>query len=286
MRKPSFSESAVTSRLESCFGTISNLSQIRHGGESQVYRFTGDDRRLIVRINRTVEGFEKDIFARCKFEHLNLPIPEVVRIGRINDHFFCISEEVPGATLQDLNRDALTPVLGPTARVLDEIAKSDLACMTGFGPFDANGIGKYESWRDFLIHTAVPEIKQMNPFLRRLEALIEHCPEISGLIHGDFGSKNVLTDGRRITAVVDWSEAMIGDPLYDVANVFFWRTWLDCMEQQARYFETYRPDLPDLNDRLLCYQLRIGLSEVFSKSDAAGWAMSRCGELVQSNRFA
>jgi aminoglycoside phosphotransferase (APT) family kinase protein len=39
-------------------------------------------------------------------------------------------------------------------------------------------------------------------------------------VHGDFGSNNVLADGEHITGVVDWSEAMIGDPLYDVANIF------------------------------------------------------------------
>jgi hygromycin-B 4-O-kinase len=99
-------------------------------------------------------------------------------------------------------------------------------------------------------------------------------------------SNNVLTDGRRITGVVDWSEASIGDPLYDVANIFFWSTWLDSMHEQAHYFETHLADVAKLSDRLLCYQLRIGLAEIYQnaierKTDALAWSTSRCCELIR-----
>jgi hygromycin-B 4-O-kinase len=85
--------------------------------------------------------------------------------------------------------------------------------------------------------------------------------------------------------VLDWSEASIGDPLYDVANIFFWSTWLDCMQQQARYFEAFMRS-PKLRDRLLCYQLRIGLAEVYQnaiegREDALAWATLRCRELIR-----
>ncbi|WP_439897592.1 phosphotransferase, partial [Escherichia coli] len=64
----------------------------------------------------------------------------------------------------------------------------------------------------------------------RCAELARHCPNVRALVHADFGSNNVLTDGHRITGVIDWSEAMYGDPLYDIANILFWRPWLDCME--------------------------------------------------------
>ena len=105
------------------------------------------------------------------------------------------------------------------------------------------------------------------------------------LVHGDFGSNNVLAEGEHITGVVDWSEALIGDPLYDVANIFFWRTWLPCMEQQAQFFEAHPLKLPNWKERVLCYQLRIGLSEVlanaFDRRDkTVFWALRRCEQIV------
>ena len=109
------------------------------------------------------------------------------------------------------------------------------------------------SWREFLSSIAEPafydwksmagvvDLDQVN---RALECLLADVATLSGTPRphrtGDFGSNNVLTDGSRITGVLDWSEAMIGDGMYDVANILFWRTWLACMEQQAQYFECPR----------------------------------------------
>jgi hygromycin-B 4-O-kinase len=211
---------------------------------------------------------------------------------------YCISENLPGVTLQDLRSEQLPPVIDPVARTLEAIAESDLQGMSGFGPFNAQGIGAYQSWRHFLTDIASSERNRWNAvdgladrshvllLLKILEDLALECPEISCLVHGDFGSNNVLTNGFEVTGVIDWSEALIGDPLYDVANIFFWSTWLNCMRQQAHYFESRLGSLPELRNRLLCYQLRIGLAEVHQNvvegnRDAAAWALSRCGELAR-----
>jgi len=104
-------------------------------------------------------------------------------------------------------------------------------------------------------------------------------------VHGDFGSNNVLVEAGRISGLIDWSEAMAGDPLYDVANILFWRTWLDCMEQQARYLEeSERHRLADQRS-LDCYQLRIGLQVLhgaFQDGDLrlAEWALRRCSAIA------
>ncbi len=278
-------------------GEVSGFTAITEGEESQAYRFQSGGRGFVVRINRGSEGFEKDALAYGRFARADLPIPEVIRIGQIDHHYFCISEALPGVTLQDLAPEELAALLYPTARILNAIAESQLGDMRGFGPFDASGRGKHESWRDFLISIAdegrydwpalshLVSIDEIKRLLERLLQLVEHCPEIRALIHGDFGSNNVLTDGRRITGVIDWSEASIGDPLYDLANVFFWRTWLECMAQQASYFEIHWRDLMELDGRLLCYQLRIGLGEIYqhaieNKRAVALWALARCRELV------
>ena len=130
----------------------------------------------------------------------------------------------------------------------------------------------------------------MNPnvlgeWLNTFHLLVASCPEERALVHGDFGSNNVLAEGEHITGVIDWSEAMIGDPLYDVANIFFWRTWLPCMERQAQYFEAHPFKVPNWEERILCYQLRIGLSEIFGNStehpsETAIWALGRCEQIV------
>ena len=129
--------------------------------------------------------------------------------------------------------------------------------------------------------------KLLDSVAERFAVLAENCPDVRKLVHGDFGSNNVLAQGNSITGVLDWSEAMIGDPAYDIANVFFWRTWLPCMEELAAWFE--RAGTPDRTgrERRLCYALRIGLREVYENVRdenvrMAGWALNRCNELLQS----
>ncbi len=114
---------------------------------------------------------------------------------------------------------------------------------------------------------------------------MDGCPERWQLAHGDFGSNNVLARGGNITGVIDWSEALLGDPLYDVANILFWRTWLNCMEQQAAYSESRIANDPGVKRRLICYQLRIGLRETLESAkagngEACRWAFARCENLA------
>jgi aminoglycoside phosphotransferase (APT) family kinase protein len=50
--------------------------------------------------------------------------------------------------------------------------------------------------------------------------LLEHRPAQIGrpvLCHGDFHPQNLLVDGKAVTAVLDWPNAVIGDPAADVA---------------------------------------------------------------------
>ncbi|MBV8809359.1 MAG: aminoglycoside phosphotransferase family protein [Acidobacteriaceae bacterium] len=279
-------------------GAVSELAPISEGEESQAYRFRSGTRAYVLRLNPDSVGFQKDAFVYRTFAPRDLPVPKVIRIGEIDHQFYCISESLPGVTLQELKREDLPLLLGPTAQILELIAKSDLGETSGFGTFDKDGTGTYESWRNFLSSIAdrdrynweavgkLVDSTEIRRSLTRLVALAGRCPETRALVHGDFGSNNVLTDGRRITGVIDWSEALFGDPLYDVANTFYWRTWLDCMEEQARYFEAHLDPSPALSDRLLCYQLRIGLAEIYQnavegKVDGAAWAASRCRELIR-----
>jgi thiamine kinase-like enzyme len=44
----------------------------------------------------------------------------------------------------------------------------------------------------------------------------------SHLLHGDPGNHNVLVDGDTVRALIDWEDALAGDPIYELA---FWTTF-------------------------------------------------------------
>jgi hypothetical protein len=58
----------------------------------------------------------------------------------------------------------------------------------------------------------------------QLDHLVDHVPEFDGepvLVQGDTGPGNFMYDGDRVTAIIDWELAHIGDPMDDIA----WLSW-------------------------------------------------------------
>jgi aminoglycoside phosphotransferase (APT) family kinase protein len=49
------------------------------------------------------------------------------------------------------------------------------------------------------------------------DRLIADAP--SALLHGDPGSHNFLVDESGVRAVIDWEDALLGDPLFDIASL-------------------------------------------------------------------
>lgn len=301
MNKPTVEMSSITSFLAGAFGEFGGLIQLAEGEESRAFAFRAKAEPYVLRINTSMDDFQKDAYVYSTFEAPALPIPEIIRIGAFDKTLsYCVSRKAPGITLQDLPERDLPAIAGPVAAVLDAISAADVQSLEGFGRFGPNGIGRFPSWHAFLMAVTDPEQYDwfalpsrgmrgaVMPLLEELARCASQCPEIRCLVHGDFGSNNVLVDGNRVSAVIDWSEALIGDPLYDVANIFFWRPWLPCMEYQARFFEQRDPWLPQ-SLRLRAYQLRIGLDQLYQSTrdgdgEDAAWALTRCLDIAGSAR--
>jgi aminoglycoside phosphotransferase (APT) family kinase protein len=62
---------------------------------------------------------------------------------------------------------------------------------------------------------------------REFSALLDACPEIRHVVHGDLLNRNVLVapDGSRLTAVFDWACSAWGDYPYEIAWFTFWAPW-------------------------------------------------------------
>lgn len=61
------------------------------------------------------------------------------------------------------------------------------------------------------------------------------------LLHGDFWSGNVLWENSKIVAVIDWENALIGDPVEDLANArmeIFREFGADAMDQFTREYQS------------------------------------------------
>ena len=82
------------------------------------------------------------------------------------------------------------------------------------------------------------------------------------IVHGDFGPQNVLIEGGRITALVDWEFAHVGQPVEDLA----WAEWIVRMHH------------PDATDALPALLDAADLGMSWSARHEA--MVARCEELI------
>ncbi len=95
------------------------------------------------------------------------------------------------------------------------------------------------------------DVGRAAPVLRLLGSLLVSLHQVSTsavpglvgagpvLVHGDFGPQNVVIEDDRITALVDWEFAHIGQPVEDLA----WAEWIVRMHHPDAV-----DDLPELLD--------------------------------------
>lgn len=285
--KPAVSSGEVTELLTELFSERPvALVRLPEYHDSRAFRFETGGEAFVLRIAASTRGFEKDRWAAGAAGR-HVPVPAVETIGALDDaRAFCVTRLLPGVTVEDLPPSEAEEVVEQVAAAWAALGRTDVTAMSGFGDFDAAGDAPSETWRDVLVTTldsAEPADDEL--VLETYARLIDRCPEVHSLVHGDFGSNNVLVHEGAVSGVLDWESALVGDPLYDVAIARFWATHLECMRSQAAYFDRVLSRAEVYDERVLCYALRIGLEEAReARADGddglAAWAVARCRELL------
>jgi len=292
--KPEFSAAALERFLANAFPLHGPLRQLTEGEESRAFAFDAGEEALVVRVNATAEGFEMDRLIGAALSDSAIPVPDVVMLAPLETgSFACVSRRLPGDTLQALPEGGAFEFGNAVAQILDQLAGLDEAILHRLAASPL--MTAQASWPDFVAtvtrldwrHASAGARASIDRWTDLVAERIDKLPRRRGLMHGDFGSNNVLVQRGVVSGVLDWSEARISDPLYEVANILFWRSWLDCMEQQCRYFEQREPWRLAERDTLGCYQLRIGLEtlhEAFADGDARliDWAILRCSTIAEA----
>ena len=164
---------------------------------------------------------------------------------------FMVSRKVPGRNLGDATgaREEVTDnmvrsLARESARIhnidLDiarsELQQSALADWCNIETIDAATRKIVQFWRDLADGVGIAKSPLIERGFRWLEENIEPCSDRPSLLHGDIGLHNVLIENERVTAVLDWEVAHIGDPAEDLS----WT--LQCTDQyvsEERLLEMY-----------------------------------------------
>ena len=89
--------------------------------------------------------------------------------------------------------------------------------------------------------TAENLVYKINSILKSQEAKNLFKPKSVSLVHGDLIIHNLLTDGKKLTGVLDWEFSLWGDPDYDLARIWYYHECAKAYEQ-AGEDDTFEAD--------------------------------------------
>ena len=271
------------------------MTSLTGGDWSQAYALTVDGQQVVVRFGTHGEDYKKDQ-AVAKWSSEELPIPRFIELGETESGFFAVSERIHGDSLDKLDSQRMKTVFPSLFRVMDTIRDIDISNTEGYGNWGPDGRGPQTSWQEALLQKFEgdqpdsrtygwraalensPEgARNFDTGLKVLERLARLMPDERHVIHNDLLYDNVLVDGDRISGVLDWGNSMYGDYLYDAAWLLYcqprYTTWpdVDLAGALRRHWEAGGSIPDNLEARLLCYQIHVGLGAQSGNAYKEDW---------------
>ena len=164
----------------------------------------------------------------------DVPVPRAIALCEDEDVIgapFYVMDRAPGRVIREVADVDLTPeqaracslTLVQTLGRLHAAPYAELG-LEGFGRPDGYVERQVGRWHDQLQRSRVRELPALDELGRRLAANVPASARAS-ILHGDYRIDNVLLDPAdpgRITAVLDWEMATLGDPLADLGMLLMY----------------------------------------------------------------
>ena len=308
MIAPNIESGRASELLAGIFGTsVSHLMPITTGQIARAYSFevAGEDHVIRFVDAKIAATLRKDRFVAERLASSSVPVPRIDHLGNLGEFDYAIARKAPGSPLGSLRNDLrLVPALIET---LDAIHQIDVTDTEGYGFFDPPEVGENTSWSAFLLNVADDGEEGSfygkwhryfdETFLDRerffalydeMIAMLRFCPEQRCLVHGDYGFGNILAEDGRITAVLDWANALFGDPLYDVAWLDLYSPGTFFKDRMREFYERRGRAVEHYEERIACYQMHVCLDAQrwYVKSDQpdqSEWMWQRVREAIHTD---
>ena len=259
---------------------------IAWGLDHILYDVDFDEKRIVVRINQTTvedDYFEVEKYIYKKLILLgiqNCKVHFVEKRGKNFPYDFIILDKLMIGDFEKLiqegeyttkNEVSLVKKSGEFLRKIHTIKTSK------YGFFDRSQlksglVGTKETWADYYLTAFELNLNTLlelnyinNEKANQIRQVIEQNRKLlicdnPVLLHGDYCDHNIISDVNTITGAVDWTNAISGDPLHDIAfwSSFYPKERLDLF-LSGYYSSENKPDL--FNDTLNLYLLRINVSK-------------------------
>lgn len=259
--------------------TVADFAPLGGAGDHFAYRLRHDGRNLLLRaaVDATGDDYMLAETALCRQAGaVGVPVPEILHTEALAGAAlrWQLMTLVPGDTLADLARDRRldhTAVAHDLGRILRRLHGVRL---DGFGFIDTERLrrdgglcGIHRRYEDFFCcrleeHLAyVVDHGLLTPAIADevtalvAELLPRHAPQQASLVHRDPAWWNLIGTPRSITGLIDWDDAVAGDPADDLAMLRCFHDAEYCAAVEAAYWGDTTPDA-DFPERIALHWLR------------------------------
>jgi hygromycin-B 4-O-kinase len=271
-----------------------NVEALNGGDWSAAYAYVLESKEYVIRFAATDEDFKKDQKVG-NYATPKLHVPKIVEIGEALRGYFAISERNHGIFLDDLDGEQMRRTLPSLLSSLDEIREIDLSDTEGYGWWEVKGVASCSTWQEPLIsgfedkpsdrtygwrkklESSPTGAAAFDRIRAMLETLVVDLPGDRYVIHNDLLYRNVLVEDSHISVIIDWGNSMYGDFLYDIALLIYYWSWfpkwkdIDIKQAVFTHYKSIGLKVPDIEKRLLSYQIHIGLDGIKYAAFTENW---------------
>ncbi|MFC4809605.1 phosphotransferase family protein [Paenibacillus sp. GCM10023250] len=234
--KPSLTPREIEDVLRNHFGTgVTEITPMAGGNLSSVFSFVHEGKGYCVKFSDLAGAYETERYVADLLSGQGIPFPKCLKLGMTGRLAYAIMERMEGRNLADCTEEEQTRQLPELIGILTRLADVEVGATSGYGWIGPDGNGAYASWKEFVVafnaedqtgtfwenwhdlyRKSCLEKDVYDEIYNRLMACIHYNESHRGFIHGDFHQWNILSDGTRITGIID-GNCMYGDSLVDLA---------------------------------------------------------------------
>ncbi|PIS42245.1 MAG: hypothetical protein COT24_04240 [Candidatus Kerfeldbacteria bacterium CG08_land_8_20_14_0_20_40_16] len=219
----------IISEIKREFKITEKFSKASNGTNSQVFV----SENFIIKINKNITALKKeyDVIKSLKSKY----VPKALGFVNLKGHGAIIEKRINGDDVQKVwkqfSQKNKTRIINDLAVALASFHRQkydyfwSLKSNKKFKSYDKLLIIRFKEYKKRILSnkTACDLYLRIKDNLNeaRMAKIFKNVKP--ALVHGDLIMHNILTDGKKLTGIIDWEYVQFGDPFYDLARVIYYQ---------------------------------------------------------------
>lgn len=289
---------SVKADIEQALGIdLTWIQRPKSGMWAHTYLIGDEAHEWVVRVYKAPEpSLRRSFVVQQKAASVGMRVPKTIahRLETSNpeDYIWVVEEHVSGSEFYPEKFDR-EPRLAISADIGRQLKLLHTVEVNGFGELAPNLLNaKYATWGEWLdkqetkiepaVHIAGIRSDDLSMIKDVYDMLRDVYTGSTRLCHGDFSTDNLLVEGGRLVAAVDWENALACDPAYDVAYWCKRHEGLECLDALLSGYKP--PDPGGFRQRAMAHHILLAIDfMVWYAEEEDREGVEECRKMLRKN---